>query len=81
MPLSFSAAQTGCGEASSSDSILFDVLQADPDTLVMATYDGEFYAGTPAFTFHPSVGQGGVFYIATGTTVSARGAWLPRALR
>lgn len=45
--------------------VLFDVLEADEGTAVLATYGSEYYVGTPAFTFRPSAGNGGVFYAAT----------------
>ncbi|MBW3079397.1 beta-galactosidase [Bifidobacterium simiiventris] len=45
--------------------VLFDVLEADEGTAVLATYGSEYYVGTPAFTFRPSTGNGGVFYAAT----------------
>lgn len=45
--------------------VLFDVLEADEGTEVLATYGSEYYVGTPAFTFRPSAGNGGVFYAAT----------------
>ena len=45
--------------------ILFDLLQADEGTQVLATYGSEFYAGTPAVTFRPSTGEGGLLYCAT----------------
>lgn len=45
--------------------LLFDILQADKGTQVLATYGSEFYAGTPAITFRPSIGTGGLLYCAT----------------
>lgn len=45
--------------------VLFDVLEPDEGTQVLATYGSEYYVGTPAFTFRPSAGNGGVFYAAT----------------
>lgn len=44
---------------------LFDILQADEGTQVLARYGSEFYAGTPAVTFRPSTGEGGLLYCAT----------------
>lgn len=51
---------------------LFDVLHADSDTEVLATYTDQFYAGTPALTFHAlkqggklENGAAGVIYCAT----------------
>lgn len=50
---------------------LFDVVHADEGTEVLATYEAEYYAGTPAVTFRPSVANaetgltGGVYYVAT----------------
>lgn len=52
--------------------MLFDVLHADSDTQVLATYTDQFYAGTPALTFHAAEqggkledGAAGVLYCAT----------------
>lgn len=52
--------------------MLFDVLHADADTEVLATYTDQFYAGTPALTFHAAEqggkledGAAGVLYCAT----------------
>ncbi|MCR4588045.1 MAG: beta-galactosidase [Lachnospiraceae bacterium] len=39
-----------------------DVLKADKDTQVLATYEKEFYAGAPAITCHP-VGKGACYYL------------------
>jgi len=51
--------RTGSGE------ILADVVHPDPGTQILATYASGYYAGTPALTFRPSTGTGGVFYAAT----------------
>ena len=59
------AVQSAQTAQSPAGSTLFDVLQADDDTQILATYGSEFYAGTPAITFHASTGQGGVLYCAT----------------
>ncbi len=52
--------------------MLFDVLHADADTEVLATYTDQFYVGTPALTFHAAEqggkledGAAGVLYCAT----------------
>ncbi|QAY64216.1 beta-galactosidase [Xylanimonas allomyrinae] len=56
---------TDGGVHAASGEILADVVHADEGTQVLATYAGEFYAGTPALTFRPSGGGGGVLYAAT----------------
>lgn len=43
---------------------LFDVVHPDADTHVLASYGDEYYAGTPAVTFHP-VADGGICYVAS----------------
>lgn len=63
-----SSAQEAMEEAAASapaGEVLADVVHPDAGTRVLATYDGEYYAGSPALTFRPSTGTGGVFYMAT----------------
>ena len=60
--------------------VLFDVLEPDEGTQVLATYAGEYYAGTPAFTFRPSTGDGGVFYAATFPDDAAMPVFVDRLL-
>ncbi|MBW3093532.1 beta-galactosidase [Bifidobacterium sp. 82T10] len=60
--------------------VLFDVLEADEGTEVLATYGSEYYVGTPAFTFRPSTGNGGVFYAATFPDDAAMPLFVDRLL-
>ncbi|NMM94574.1 beta-galactosidase [Bifidobacterium oedipodis] len=73
VPVRFGGAEAGAdgGADMVNATTLFDVVHADAGTETLATYEAEYYAGTPAVTFRPSVANpqtglmGGVTYVAT----------------
>lgn len=43
-----------------------EIIHAQPDTEVLATYGADFYRGMPAMTYH-AMGDGGCYFLATRT--------------
>jgi len=75
VPLTFTDHNGSQTPDSPAGEILCDVIHADPGTQVLATYNGDYYAGTPALTFRPITAAsasasgktypGGIYYMAT----------------
>ncbi|PST46411.1 beta-galactosidase [Bifidobacterium callitrichos] len=80
VPLRFADDADDGTAATPNGRVLFDVLEADEGTQVLATYGTQYYAGTPAFTFHPSAGNGGVYYAATFPDETAMPLFVDRIL-